>query len=214
MTLPVIILGSGGHAAVLAEMLRLRAVRVIGMTDTLRDRWGTTVDGVPVLGDDAILLEHQPGSVLLVNGIGSVNTESLGHRRALFEKAKLRGYIFATVIHPSAVVSDTATLGEGVQIMAGAVIQRGARIGDNSIINTRAAVDHDCLIGRHVHIAPGSVLSGNVTVQDNVHVGTAAVVINNVTVGRGALVVAGAVVTGDVGVDKCVGGVPAKELKP
>ena len=42
--------------------------------------------------------------------------------------------------------------------MAGAIIQPGARIGCNVLVNTRAVVEHDCMVGDHAHIAPGAFL--------------------------------------------------------
>ena len=210
MTLPVIVIGAGGHAKVLIDALLQSAVRIIGLTDAQPGLFGTTILGVSVIGNDNVVLQHSPQSVRLVNGLGS--TKSISARQVLYDRFKSAGYHFASVIHPSAAVSSHANLAEGVQVMAGAVIQAGTRIGENSIVNTRASVDHDCIIGAHVHIAPGATLSGSVELGDAVHVGTGATIIQGVRVGRGSTVAAGAAVISDVPDESKVAGVPAKSL--
>ena len=57
------------------------------------------------------------------------------------------------MVHPAVIISKSAKVAEDTQVMAGAVVQTGAGVGPNSIINTRASVDHDCRIGETVHIA-------------------------------------------------------------
>lgn len=208
MNLPVIILGGGGHAKVLIESLRASNVAIAGITDADATKAGTTVMGVPVLGDDSVVGTHHPGSVLLVNGIGSVNVPRA--RTALFDDFKADGHAFATVRHPSAVIASDAVLGEGAQIMAGAVIQPSCRIGRNAIVNTHATVDHDCTIGDHAHLSPGVTLSGGVAVGEGTHIGTGATVIQGISIGKRCLVAAGAVVVADVPDGATVSGVPAR----
>ena len=90
--------------------------------------------------------------------------------------------------------------------MAGAVIQPGTVIGDNSIINTHASVDHDCKIDAHVHIAPGAILCGGVCIGERSHVGTGVVIVQNCQIGPGTLVRAGKTFTG-----RAIPGLPGNE---
>jgi UDP-perosamine 4-acetyltransferase len=149
--------------------------------------------------------------VRLVNGVGSVGVAGL--RRRLYENFKRAGFLFESVIHPAAVVADQDGLAEGVQVMAGAVIQPGSRIGGNAIINTHATIDHDCRVGSHVHVAPGAVLAGEVTIGDGSFVGAGAIIIQTRKVGTSALIGAGAVVIDDVRDNEIVAGVPARAIK-
>jgi UDP-perosamine 4-acetyltransferase len=87
---------------------------------------------------------------------------------------------------------------EGVQVMAGAIVQPGVRVGANSVLNSRSSVDHDCVIGSHVHVAPGAVLCGSVVVGDHAFVGAGATVIQGVHIGAGAVIGAGVVVIRNV----------------
>lgn len=213
MTAPaVIILGAGGHARVLIDILLKNGVSIIGATDANPELTGSSKFGVRIIGDDSALKAHPPASVQLVNALGlGISTQN---RIQVFEKYKEIGYCFASVIHPSVILGSDVVVGEGVQMMAGAVIQPGARIGANAIINTNASVDHDCHIGNHVHLAPGVTLSGGVHVGQGTHVGTGAKVIQNIRIGSSALVGAGAVVVRPVRDGAKVLGVPAREVGP
>ena len=168
----------------LIDALRLGAIKVLGATDELPKNIRNL--NVPVLGKDEAVFRRLPSKVRLVNGLGSVRATP--KRQEIFEKFKNRGYVFMTVVHPSAVIAGDVVLEEGAQVMAGAVIQTGSRIGKNTIINTRVSVDHDCRIGAHVHLAPGVVLSGGVTVEDGTHIGTGAVVIQGVWIEKNSFI--------------------------
>lgn len=211
MSLPVLIIGAGGHAAVVLDVLRAVGANTVGFADRAVALRGTNVRGMPVFGgDEAVFERYPPDRVMLANGVGG--NQSTGDRRAVFERFSGHGYRFMTLVHPSAVVSPSATLGAGAQVMAGAVLQTSATIGPNTIINTRACVDHDCIIGGHVHVAPGAVLSGGVSVADRAHLGAGCVVIQGIRIGEGALVAAGAVVLRDVPALGRVAGNPAREI--
>lgn len=210
MSLPVIILGAGGHAKVLIEALLQSGNLIAGIVDPDPKLAGVEIFGVPVLGGDDVVNDLPPSEIQLVNGLGSVGLPF--KRQQIFERFKGMGYKFATVVHPSAVVASDVELGEGVQIMAGVVIQPGCRIGINSIINTSASVDHDCIVGDHVHISPGVTLSGGVSVEAGSHIGTGATVIQGISIGSGCLIAAGAVVIKDIADGAMVRGVPAREF--
>lgn len=205
----MIILGAGGHAKVLINALRLQSIELLGMTDADIEKKGQLLFGVPVMGDDEDVMKYPAETIRLVNGVGSVRVSS--RRRQLFEHFKSKGYQFASVVHPSAIIAAGVVCCEGVQIMAGAILQPGCHIGANVLINTGCIVEHDCHIGNHVHLSPGVTLSGGVRVGENVHVGTGATVIQGIQIGCNTLVAAGAVVIRDVPDGAMVAGVPAKE---
>ncbi len=204
---PVILLGSGGHAKVLLDILLEQNIEILGIAEKDGADLPAELYGVPVIGNDSDVEQYSPDKVGLVNGIGSIGSTVLRHK--VYEKFKLQGYSFPQVIHPGAVVSKRAEIGDGVQVMAGAVVNIGTCIRGNSIINTNASVDHDCLIGAHVHIAPGVTLSGGVTVGDGSHIGTGASVVQGIEIGGNVIVGAGAVVVGNIASGKTVYGLPA-----
>lgn len=191
------------------DALRLGGEHVLG-TAALERQFRPEWD-VPMLGGDEAVESYAPDTVLLANGIGG--TSQPHRRRDLFERFKGLGYRFAMVRHPSAIVARDAKLDEGVQLMAGAIVQTGARLGRNVIVNTAASVDHDCSIADHAHIAPGATLSGAVEVGRCTHVGAGAVVIQGRRIGDDVLIGAGAVVVTDIPAGLRVAGVPARELR-
>ncbi|WP_018132196.1 acetyltransferase [Effusibacillus pohliae] len=211
MSRPVIVLGGGGHAKVLIDTLLLQNRKVLGVTVPVGEFFGKSLLGIRCIGNDDTILEYPADSIELVNGIGSVAAPDL--RKRIFESFKGLGYEFTSVVHPSAVISAEAELAEGVQVMAGAIIQTGSSIGANTIVNTKVSVDHDCAIGNHVHLAPGVTLSGGVQVGDEVHIGTGATVIQGVRIGKNSIIGAGALVLNDVAEGVTVVGVPAKEVQ-
>jgi len=192
----LIILGAGGHGAVVADLAEAAGWTVVGFVDGGKHAGAEGPDGRPVLGDDAWLAGQSPNEVKLANGLGSVRDTVA--RRKLYEHFADRGFVFPPLIHPTAVVSARAEVGAGVIVMAGSVVQTGGRLSENVIVNTSASVDHHCCLGAHAHIAPGAVLSGGVTVGTGAHLGTGCVIIQQIRIGEGALVGAGAVVLADV----------------
>jgi sugar O-acyltransferase (sialic acid O-acetyltransferase NeuD family) len=206
--LPVIILGGGGHAKVLVDILLSAHRQILGYTDP--DETRSPILDVKRLGDDEVVLNYRPEEAHLVNGVGSVASTLL--RKKIYDRFNAKGYSFASVIHPSATIASGVQLSEGVQIMAGAILQPGSSVGTNAIINTGAIIDHDCVLGAHAHIAPGAVLSGCVRVDSGAHIGTGACIIQGVSIGAGGVVGAGAVVINDVPPGVTTVGVPAKPV--
>ncbi|MBL1275516.1 MAG: acetyltransferase [Ectothiorhodospiraceae bacterium] len=208
MSKPVIIIGAGGHAKVLAESLLRGDQTILGFTDP--DASATLFEGIPYLGTDAIIFEHRPEEILLVNGLGSVGDNRT--RQAMFSSFTAKAYRFTRVIHPSAIISHIEVeMGSGCQILAGALINPGARLGNNIIINSHAVVEHDCRIGDHVHISPGAIICGNCTIDDMAYIGASSTLKQGVNIGKGAIIAAGAVVINDVPSYTLMAGVPAQQ---
>lgn len=196
MAKPVIVLGGGGHAKVVVDALKLSDIDIIGVSDKNFKVGESIFSDLTILGGDESVLNYSKEEVELVNGLGSFPGYNL--RTELFQFFSEKGYRYQTVVHPTAIVSGDILLHQGVQVMAGAVIQPGTVVGLNSIINSRASVDHDCVIGDNCHIAPGAILSGNVKLGDSVHIGTGAVVIQSIDIEKKAVVGAGAIVTSNI----------------
>lgn len=208
LELPVIVIGGGGHAKVLVSALLLRERNVLGFVD-LNLKLPPLL-GASHLGNDSAVLGHPPDGVQLVNGVGSISCTR--NHRNVYDWFVQRQYCFATVIHPSAVVAPEVQIEDGVEVLAGAVVQAGCRLGANVIVNTGARVDHDCIIDSHAHIAPGVTICGGVHVGTGTHIGAGATVIQGIRIGAGSVVGAGALVIRDIPQGTKVVGVPAASM--
>lgn len=190
----LVMVGAGGHARVLHALAIAAGHCWAGVCDPELRILGVPMwHGLPVLGDDEALNQLDPARFSLVNGIGQIVGGT--QRQDVYERLRKLGFRFPALIHPTAWIAACASLAEGVQIMAGAIVQPGCAIGANSIVNTRASIDHDCEIGAHVHIAPGATLCGDVTVADGAFVGAGSTLVPGVRVGKNAVVGAGTVLT-------------------
>lgn len=206
--LNIILVGGGGHGAVVAEaVLAMGACRICGVVD-----------------DQPTPLAHQLGHLGGLNELGRVLREHSARWVLTVGDVRTRGRLLnvisdeieslgaGPIVHSGAVVSPSASLGRGVFIGAGAVIQARAKVHPHAIINTGAIVEHDCLIGENTHIAPGAVLGGNVSVGRDTLIGLGARVKPGVSIGAGVTVGVGAAVIQGVRRGQTVVGVPARAL--
>ncbi|SFD66781.1 UDP-perosamine 4-acetyltransferase [Paenibacillus catalpae] len=198
-----VIIGAGGHAKVIVDILRHDPhVELIGC---IGHDPHATVLGLPVLGGDELL------PALLEQGVrhAFVAIGNNARRHTLARHAESLGFELVNAISPRAYLASGVTLGTGVAVMPGCVIQPDTRIGSYSIINTGATVDHDGNIGIACHIAPGCHLSGNVTVGDESFLGTGVSVIDGMQIGESCMIGAGAAVIRPIPSHSLAVGVPA-----
>ncbi|QIU96097.1 acetyltransferase [Bacteroides faecium] len=185
--------GASGHAKVIIDIIKAQGGGVEGVVDDDPDL--KELRGIPVLHD---VIGLSP----FIISIGNCKI-----RKMIAERLNCE---FATVIHPSAIISSTATIGEGTVVMQGAIIQTEVQIGKHCIINTKASIDHECVIGDYVHIAPGCTISGDVHVGEGTWIGVGTTIIQGIHVGKNCFIGAGSVIVKDIP-DNCKAyGVPCK----
>tara|TARA_R110001592_G_scaffold57277_1_gene174143 strand:+ start:19694 stop:20359 length:666 start_codon:yes stop_codon:yes gene_type:complete len=212
---PFIVIGAGGHAGVVVDLLLAHSADVLFLTDRNAERHGSNILDVPITGTDAQISDHTPNTVYLAMGLGisgrgrmlMANTQRRLDLACAFAG---RGYDFPSLIHPTASVGRNVTLGDGVQIMAGAVIQPNCRVGKHTVINTGATVDHNSSLGAGVHVGPGATLCGQTVIGNAAYIGAGATVVNHRVLGDHVFVTAGAVVTTDAADSNRLSGNPAK----
>lgn len=201
--------GAGGHGKVILDVARaMGGFKTISFIDDAFEGTDRRFCDCQVFGASRYLqlLKGKGCSQYLVS-IGKN-----GMRAACFQRALEHGLLPATLVHPSAVISESARLEDGTVVMAKVVINAGAQIGKNCIVNTAVVVEHDCRIGDHVHLSPGVLLGGGVTVHSCAHVGIGAIALPGAEIGEGAIVGAGAVVLHSVPAGATVVGIPARPL--
>lgn len=202
----VIVLGAGGHAKVVIEILMSAGHQVsfcVGGEKSPKECLG-----VPVLqGDEHLFKLRDAGYSLIFPAIGS----NFVRQRAATHAVQL-GFTLVNAISPYAIVSPSLVLGKGIAIMSGAVINAQCDIADLAIINTGATIDHDCHIGISVHVAPQCALAGNVKVGRGVFLGIGTVVIPDINIGNHSVIGAGSVVISDIPPSSTAVGNPARIL--
>ncbi len=215
MDTKLIILGAGGHGKVIADTARSCGWTVAGFVDRADRGRIAEPGGAKVIALQSDFLEDLETSKLLPRDATAV-TVAIGNnavRLDLTRQMQALGFDTPSLIHPSAIVSVSASVGQGTHILPGAIINASATIGDAVIINTGAIIEHDCKIAHGVHVSPGAVLAGEVQIGECSWVGAGAVIINQVKIGANAIVGAGAVVIRDVPDNSTVVGNPARILQ-
>ena len=134
-------------------------------------------------------------------------------RKKLQDQAIAIGFEVINAVSKFSRISSRASLGKGICIMAGAIVNVNCRIGDGCIINTNCSIDHDCEIADFVHVAPGTAISGTTSVGQGTHIGTNSSVIDGTVIGEWSYIGAGAAVVKNIGSHVMAYGVPAREIR-
>lgn len=209
----IVIIGAAGHGKVVADAL-ISSPRngidyaVFGFVDDDVGKVGTKVCGRPVLGPPSMLdeLSSARGGLAVI-----VAVDGNDSRRAIFERLDDGRFEFAKAIHRGAVISETAHLGRGVFVGAGAVVDVDAVVEDDVALGAACTIDRDAVVGAHSYVCPRAYVGGEAHVGKGAVIGAGALVMPNVNVGAGAIVTAGAVVGRDVPDGARAGGAPAAE---
>lgn len=222
---PIVLVGGGGHALVVAEAAFEAGLAVAGfLDDNPAAPLGATLLGAAASASAPPSPKHL-GTLRELDRIGPhawvIALGDLRLRRGVLRQlaptptpsAVLVGGASAAhsgVVHPTASVSRSAVIGPGVYIGPNAVVHSRARVGAHAIINSGAIIEHDTVIEENAHVAPAAALGGGVRIGADTLVGLGARVLPGVAVGAHAVVGAGAVVTADVPEGRTVMGVPAR----
>lgn len=198
----LIIIGAGGHGKVLADNALKNGYTDICFVD---DRSAGECMGFPIVGTSADIPWLDDGKTDFIIGIGNNAV-----RKTIAEKY---GVHWVSLVHPSAQIAANVSVGKGTAVMAGAVINACARVGEHCIINTRAVIEHDNIIENYAHISPNAALGGTVRIGEQTHIGIGATVINNIDVCEKCVVGGAAAVVKNITESGTYVGVPVRKIK-
>lgn len=200
------ILGASGHGRVVADIAESCGWNQIDFYD---DAWPKVTKNACWTINGAIddFYVHSPEFQGVIVGIGDNKT-----RLSIIDQLLANKMPLISLIHPSAVISQHASIGLGVVVMPQVVINVGVKIGDGVILNTSCSIEHDCKLEDGVHISPGAHLAGGVVVCKSTWVGIGANVRQYLSIGNNTIVGAGATVVSNVASNVTVVGTPAKPL--
>ncbi len=201
---PLLILGTRTLAEEVADLVMdTDEFEVTGFVENMdRTRCAQPLVGLPVYWIDDI--GPMSRSHVAVCALGTT-------KRGLFtDQVEALGFRFATIVHPSARLSRTSTMGEGSILSAGAIVAAHATIGEHVFINRGALIGHHTTVGNHCSVMPGANIAGSCTIGERCYVGMGAIVIDHLSIGERCVVAAGAVVTTTLPPGVKVMGVPAR----
>ena len=187
----VVILGASGHAHVIADIIKSEGNKVVAFLDD-------DLNQADCSGPISDFNKYK--NCEFVIGIGNADVR---------EKLSLLNLKWHTAIHPSAIISDSAFIGEGTVVMPNAVINARSRIGKHCIINTASVVEHDNEIGDFSHISVGAKLGGTVIIGKKCWIGIGSTIKNNTSICNEVLIGAGATVVNDITIKGVFIGTPA-----
>lgn len=198
----VVIIGNGGHAKVIKDVIHAQGEFILaGYLDNNIDNY---YEESGCFYDNLLHLERYRNDYYFIIAIGNNKV-----REQIFEQSNIAIKQFAKVIHPTAIISPYSEIGYGTVVMPNAVVNADTVIGEHVIINTSAVVEHDNRIGDYVHISPGAMLAGGVSVGRQTHVAIGAKVIPQINIGQDCVIGAGATVINDIESYQTVVGTPA-----
>ena len=196
------IFGCSGHGKVIAELAELQNLKIYAFFDD--NPKAKYFGNIPVYQSTA-KLNFDVNNYFII-AVGNNKT-----RKMLSERFDY--FNLMTLIHNSAIISESAKIGDGSVIMANVIVNAEAKIGKHTILNSASIVEHDCVLEDFVHVSPGVTLSGNVHVGEGTHIGSGAIVIPNLKIGKWCTIGAGTVVINDIPDGATVDGNPGRVNK-
>jgi sugar O-acyltransferase (sialic acid O-acetyltransferase NeuD family) len=210
----LVLVGSGGFGRETAEAVRALAAagvpwRLLGFIDDDPARAGAVIEGTPVLGGREELKRLPDARVVVCTG----RPGNYVSRPRIVGELGFPAERYATIIHPAAVVSSSASVGPGSVLLACTVLTAAVRVGAHVAVMPHVTLTHDDVIEDFATLASRSAVGGGGRISRGAYIGAGAIIGEQRVVGELALVGMGAVVTKDVPAREVWAGVPARRMR-
>lgn len=204
MNKKIVIIGASGHGKVIADIAKLNGYKEIMFLDD--DTSKINCGRYPVMGTSKDIRHYKDDHDFII-AIG--NNKIREKISDILEQENIKQ---AILIHPSAVIDETAMIKEGTVIMANAVVNAEVQIGRSCIINTASSIDHECVLEDYVHVSPGVHIAGTVAIGKSTWIGIGATLINNLNIYNNCIIGAGSSVIKDIKEEGTYVGSPARKV--
>lgn len=194
----IILVGCGSHASELVDYIdyinkksEKKQFEILGLIDDISTHYHHYDYKYEFLGS---INEHViDPTAYYIMGIGNLLV-----RGKIVEDFKLKGAKFTGIIHPTALISDSAEIGEGTVISHNVSVGPKARIGAFNVINSRSTIGHDTAIGNNNFLSPQVVLGGYAKVGNTNFLGTNSCVLPSIAILNNNIIMAGMTITSNV----------------
>jgi sugar O-acyltransferase (sialic acid O-acetyltransferase NeuD family) len=173
MSEPLLLIGCGGHARSLIDVVESSNHWHIQGLVGLPEQVGEKQLGYPVLGTDRDLPSLRQRCTHAVLAVGQIGLST--QRQGLASVLEVLGFVMPVVISGHAYVSRHSQLGHGTVVSHGVVVNAGVSVGVHCIINSQALIEHDAVIGDHCHISTGVLVNGGVQIGSHSFIGSGSV---------------------------------------
>ena len=134
-------------------------------------------------------------------------------KEKLYYRLKEDGFSFANIIHPTAIISPSATVGRGLILKSHSLISADAVVGENVSIEENGIIGHDSIIGDHCQISANVVVAGGCTIGNSTYIGLSVPIIQGAHIGANSVISMGSVVVRDIPDNVIAVGNPARPMK-
>lgn len=199
----LLIIGSGGHASVIHSIAKSLEL------------WNSILilDNKSHLSSIEIHDSYANRSKYLDHCVAFPAIGDNYNRKKVINELYNDGFTMATIVSPSAIISNGTKIGYGTCIISGVVVNNDVVIGEGCIVNTKASIDHHSVIGNYTHVAPGVTIAGNCSIGECCMIGAGATIINGITIVDDVIIGAGGVVVEDILEPGTYIGVPVRKVK-
>ncbi len=208
----IVIFGASSHGSVVLDCLEKEGrFRVVGFVDSYK-RKGSVQNGYEILGTEYDL-PYLCDVHNLYGGIIAIGDNFL--RKYVTDKIKkvVPHFNFISTVHPTAILGKDISIGKGVAVLSGVIVNTNSKVGDFCILNTNSVLEHDGTMQPYSSLAPGVYTGGNFNLGRFSAVGLRANIIDNITIKEHTVIGAGSLVLKNIGNFVVAYGTPAKVVR-